>query len=92
MGLEFKCWEPEPLRIEVLLVTIEVQWDKSIQNNPEAIHIGLLYTFSNTNLRKVLLVGYHKYLLLFAPAEAEKLPTCTVFEHKIKLMVEPKQG
>jgi hypothetical protein len=92
MGLEFKCSNLEHLRIEVSSITINIEWDESILDDPEAIQIGSLSTFSNTNLREVLPPAYHKYLLLFDPTEAEKLPTRTIFEHEIKLTVDPKKG
>jgi hypothetical protein len=92
MGLEFKCSDPEHLRIEVSAITIEVKWDKSILDDPKAIQIGSLSIFSNTNLREVWPPAYHKYLLLFEPVEVEEFLTRTVFEHKIKLTADSNNG
>lgn len=91
MGLEFKFSNPKYLRVEVFSVTIEIEWDELILDDPRVIQMGSLSMLSNINLRDVLPTAYHKYLLLYHPSEAEKLPTSTVFEHKIKFTAESKK-
>lgn len=91
IGLEFRCFDPKHLKINVSSVIIVVKWNKSILDNSKAIQIGLLLMFSNTNLRKVLPKAYPKYLLLFNLSEVENHPIHKNFEHKIKLIPGPKE-
>lgn len=69
------------LRIEVILVTVKVEWDKSILDNPKAIQIGLMSIFSNTNLKEVILIIFYNYLLLFDSAKAEQHSTHTIIKY-----------
>jgi hypothetical protein len=46
----------------------------------------------HTNLRKQLLLEYHKYLLLFYPNQAINLPEHQKFDHQIKLTGTPRMG
>lgn len=92
MKLELKYLNPKHWRKEVCMVSVEVEQDESILYYLKAIHIKQLLKFSNINLRKVLLVTFYKYLLLFNLAKAKKLPTQIIFEQEMKLNMEFKKG
>jgi len=50
-----------------------ITYDKRVALNNRAIHIGAI-VMSNPSIAQKLPVHYHKFLLLFDPKEAEKLP------------------
>jgi len=62
-----------------------ITYDKRVALNPDAIHIGALVQTSSSMLEK-LPKCYHKYLLLFEPEHAEKLPDNRGCDHKIELI------
>jgi transposase InsO family protein len=62
-----------------------ITYDKRIALNEKAIHIGAIVQSSPTILSK-LPTHYHKFLLLFDPEQAEKLPDSKGCDHRIELL------
>jgi len=62
-----------------------ITYDKRVALNEKAIHIGAIVQSSPTILSK-LPTHYHKFLLLFDPKEAEKLPDNKGCDHRIELI------
>ena len=60
-------------------------YDRRIALNDVAIHIGAI-VMSNPSIAEKLPVHYHKFLLLFDPKEAEKLPDNKGCDHRIELL------
>jgi len=61
-----------------------ITYDKKVALRPDAIHIGAVL-FENKDVLRKQPVQYHKWLLLFDPTEAEKLPDNKGCDHKIEL-------
>jgi len=62
-----------------------ITYDKRIALNDAAIHIGAI-VMSNPSIAQKLPEHYHKFLLLFDPKEAEKLPDNKGCDHRIELL------
>jgi len=62
-----------------------ITYDRRIALNDAAIHIGAI-VMSNPSIAQQLPVHYHKFLLLFNPKEAEKLPDKKGCDHQIELL------
>ena len=62
-----------------------ITYYKSIALNDAAIHIGAI-VMSNPSIAAKLPAHYHKFLLLFDPNEAEKLPNNRGCDHRIELL------
>jgi len=62
-----------------------ITYDKRVALNKDAVHIGALAQSSSSMLEK-LPKCYHKYLLLFDPEHAEKLPDSRGCDHRIELI------
>ena len=62
-----------------------ITYDKSIALNDAAIHIGAIVR-GNPSIAHRLPVHYHKFLPLFDPKEAEKLPDDKGCDHRIELL------
>jgi len=60
-----------------------ITYDKRIALNDAAIHIGAV-VMSSPSIAQKLPVHYHKFLLLFDPKEAEKLPEHKGCDHRIE--------
>jgi len=62
-----------------------ITYDKRVALNDKAIHIGVV-AMSNPSIAQSVLAHYHKFLLLFDPKEAEKLPDNKGWDHRIELL------
>jgi len=62
-----------------------ITYDKRIALNDAAIHIGAI-VLNNPSIAQRLPVHYHKFLLLFDPKKAEKLPDNKGCDHRIELL------
>ena len=61
-----------------------ITYDRRVALNRDAVHIGALVQKSSSMLGK-LQKCYHKYLLLFDPEHAEKLPDNRGCDHRMEL-------
>jgi hypothetical protein len=66
-------------------VVSSITYDKRVALNKEAIHIGSLVQSTPSMLDR-LPKQYHKFLLLFDPEHAEKLPDYRGCDHRIELI------
>jgi hypothetical protein len=62
-----------------------ITYNKRVSLNDKAIHIGAI-VMSNPSIASKLPSHYHKFLLLFDPKEAEKLPDNKGCDHRIELL------
>jgi len=62
-----------------------ITYDRRIALDNAAIHIGAI-VMANPSVAQKLPAHYHKYLLLFDPKEAEKLPDNKGCDHRIELL------
>jgi len=79
------CFGHEKLRPDY-----EISYDKRVALRPDAINIGSIIS-RNPEIAKKLPEHYHKWLLLFDPKEAEKLPDNKGCDHRIELKVPEDQ-
>jgi hypothetical protein len=79
------CFGHEKLRPDY-----EISYDKRVALRPDAIHIGSMIS-KNPEIPQKLPEHYHKWLLLFDPGEAEKLPDNKGCHHRIELKVPEDQ-
>jgi len=63
-----------------------ITYDKRVALDEKAIHIGAI-VLSNPSLINKLPLCYHKFMLLFDPEEAEKLPDNKDCDQRIELLV-----
>jgi hypothetical protein len=64
----------------------EISYDKRIALRPDAVNIGTII-HRNPEIARKLPEHYHKWILLFDPEEAEKLPDNKGCDHWIELKV-----
>jgi len=82
--LHFPHCDPSCFGHEKLRPDYEISYDKRVALRPDAIHIGSVIS-RNPEIAKKLPEHYHKWLLLFDPEEAEKLPDNKGCDHRIEL-------
>jgi len=83
--LHFPHCSPECYNHGKIHPEYSITYDKRVALNEKAIHIGAIVQ-SNRSLLDKLPIHYHKFLLLFNPKEAEKLPSNKSCDHRIELL------
>jgi hypothetical protein len=77
---EHSCFAHDELRPDY-----EITYDKRVAIRKDPINIGTIIS-KNLDIAKTLLAHYHKWILIFDPEEAEKLPNNKGCDHQIELL------
>ena len=81
----FPHCQPECYNHGKIYPEYSIMYDKRIALHDKAIHIGAI-VMRNPSVAQKLPVHYHKFLLLFDPKEAEKLPDNQGCDHRNELL------
>jgi len=88
--LHFPCCNDSCFGHQKMRPDYEISYDKRIVLRHDAINIGTTIS-RNPEIAKKLPEHYHKWLLLFDPDEAEKLPDNKGCDHRIELKTAEDQ-